>query len=68
MPKRIVKDTIVLYRNGKQVVPEIGKEFDFTSDELKEINKLNKVAVEHIVTTDPAPMETAKVPSEKGSK
>lgn len=57
MPKRIVKDTIVLYREGKQVVPEVGKLFDFTAEELSNINKANPAAVEHIITADAAPVE-----------
>lgn len=54
MPKRIVKDTIVLYREGKQVVPEVGKLFDFTAEELSNINKANPAAVAHIITPDAA--------------
>lgn len=45
MPKRIVKDTVVLYRGGKQVVPEVGKEFDFTAEEVTSITKSNPKAL-----------------------
>lgn len=69
MPKRIVKDTIVLHREGKQVVPEIGQLFDFTADELNSINKANPAAVQHIVTTDPAPVEKVEpAQTAKGGK
>lgn len=45
MPKRITRGTVVLTRNGKRVVPTIGKLFDYTADELDKINKLNPNAV-----------------------
>lgn len=45
MPKRIVKDLVILYRDGKQIVPEVGKEFDFTADELTSIAKSNAKAL-----------------------
>lgn len=41
MPKRIPTDLVILYRDGKQIVPEVGKEFDFTTDELTSIAKSN---------------------------
>jgi hypothetical protein len=59
MPKRIVKKPIVVYRDGKQVVPEVGTVFDFTEAELKDINKLQPKAIGHIVTAD-EPVSNAK--------
>ncbi|ENQ7722901.1 TPA: hypothetical protein L4T14_001433 [Pseudomonas aeruginosa] len=42
MPKRIPLSTIVVYRDGKRVVPEIGKPFDFTPEEAADVNALEK--------------------------
>ena len=56
MPKRIVKDTITLYRDGAFVRPEVGSVFNFTEAELKSINASNPKAIEHIVVADEAPV------------
>jgi len=42
MPKRIPLSTIVVHRDGKRVEPPIGQAFDFTADEVEEINALEK--------------------------
>lgn len=52
MPKRIPTGPIVLYREGKQVVAEKGKEFDFTPAELDSILKSNKGALKKIGESD----------------
>lgn len=48
MPKRIVNDLVILYREGKQIVPEVGKEFDFTAEELNSVTKSNPKALSKI--------------------
>lgn len=52
MPKRIPHQSIVLYRDGKQVRPDIGKPFDFTQDELDDIKATNPDAIRHIVNEE----------------
>lgn len=44
MPKRIPLGAIGVTRNGKTVYPTIGQVFDFTSDEVAEINGLEKAS------------------------
>lgn len=48
MPIRNVVQTVALWRDGKRVVPEVGKAFDFTKEELDQITKLNPDAVAKI--------------------
>lgn len=52
MPKRIVEQRVVLHRDGKHVRPEIGKLFDFTQEELDEINNVNPRAVRRPIVED----------------
>lgn len=49
MPKRIPVVAIGVTRNGKTVYPTVGKVFDFTAEEVAEINALEKASkVQHI--------------------
>lgn len=41
MPSRFVLQTILLMRDGKRVTPVIGKAFDFTAAEIKELDEIN---------------------------
>lgn len=52
MPKRLVLQTVIMYREGERVVPDVGKPFDFTNEELKSINGLNPDALGHIINKD----------------
>jgi len=45
MPIRIPTKTIILQRNGKNFSPPVGKPFQFTAEELKEIDALNKTVL-----------------------
>lgn len=45
MPKRLAKQTIVLFRDGKRVSPAVGKNFVFTKEEYQEIAALNPDAI-----------------------
>lgn len=45
MPIRKVVQTVALWREGKRVIPEVGKPFDFTKAELDQITGLNPDAV-----------------------
>ncbi len=48
MPKRIPVVAIGVTRNGKTVYPTIGQVFDFTAEEITEINALEKASgVQH---------------------
>lgn len=48
MPKRIPVVAIGVTRNGKTVYPTIGQVFDFTAEEITEINGLEKASgVQH---------------------
>lgn len=46
MPKRITRGTVILNREGKRVIPPIGRLFDYTQKELDQIKKLHPDAVE----------------------
>ena len=61
MPKRIPVNTIMLHREGKPLVPDIGKVFDFTAEELADINAVNPDAVRKPVNegTDESSEKTA---------
>lgn len=52
MPKRLVSQTVVIYRDGNRVVPKVGQPFDFTKEELDNITKLNPDAVTKIISQD----------------
>lgn len=58
MPIRLVKKPILVVRDGKQVSPEVGKPFELTANEVKEINDLNPSAIE-IIETPEAPAAPA---------
>lgn len=49
MPKRVPLGSIGVTRDKKTVYPEIGKPFDFTADELSEINALSKASGNELV-------------------
>jgi hypothetical protein len=52
MPKRLVLQTVILHRDGERVVPETGKPFDFSKEELDQINGLNPDALGHIISKE----------------
>lgn len=45
MPKRKVDQTIILHRDGQRVKPVIGTIFDFSADELAQIERTNPDAI-----------------------
>lgn len=49
MPQRKVVQTVVLLRDGERIVPQVGKPFNFTAEELKRIEEVNPDAVAKIV-------------------
>ena len=54
MPKRIPIQRIIVQRDGKQVVPEIGQAYDFTAEELDDINRMNPDAIRKVIVEDKA--------------
>ena len=59
--KRIVKQPVQVYRNGKFVTIEPSvKPVDFTDDELKSINSVNPNALDKIVIADEPKAEVKK--------
>lgn len=49
MPSRIPTQKIIVQRGGKNVSPPIGEKFEFTAEELEDINKVNPDAVRKVV-------------------
>jgi len=45
MPKRIVKQPVTVYRQGKAVSPKIGDLFEFTDKEVAEISSMTPKAL-----------------------
>lgn len=45
MPIRIPQETVFVVRDGKTVKPEIGKPFNFTTDELDDLKRLRPQAI-----------------------
>lgn len=62
MAKKLINETVVLQRDGKRVVPEIGKLFELTADEIKSIESVRPQAISDLETpeTDPKSDETQK--------
>lgn len=70
MPKRVPAQSITVARQGKMVVPKIGEPFEFTADEIKDVERLNPSAFaktrvvaaddEPVVETTPEPAAAAK--------
>ncbi len=56
MPKRLTLQTVFVHRDGKLTRPEIGKVFDYTAEELKDIKDNNPDAVR--VPTDESDKES----------
>lgn len=53
MAKRMVNETIILVREGgKRVTPPIGKPFEFTKEEIKEIGAASSTAISELDSDD----------------
>ena len=57
---------IIVHRNGKSVMPELGKPFDFSDDEIKDIPE--GYTRELIVEQVPAPVAPAAPAKGKAAK
>jgi hypothetical protein len=53
MPKQIVKEGVLVVRDGKRVYPKIGMQFDFTQAEIDQLQEIRPQAI--------APLNAAKV-------
>lgn len=60
MPKRIVNSPVMVQRDGKLEYPMVGQAFDFTSDEIAEINRFQPKALGLIIVADDAPVVAAQ--------
>jgi hypothetical protein len=49
---RTVMQSVTVGRNGQVVVPTIGYPFEFTADEIAQIEKANPAAISTIATLD----------------
>ena len=45
MPKRLIKEAILVVRNGQRIKPEIGKMFDLTDAEIKDLEAARPQAI-----------------------
>lgn len=52
MPKRVAVGAIIVQRDGKRMQVPRGQAFDFTAEELADINRLNPGAVRKVVNED----------------
>jgi len=67
MPIRIVKQQVMVYRDGKFVYPPVGERYEFTSDEVADINKANPKALQVIeAPADPEPVAAKVTPKKVG--
>ncbi|AEY69571.1 hypothetical protein AH2_00061 [Burkholderia phage vB_BceS_AH2] len=59
MAKKLIKETVVLYRDGKRITPTIGKTFDLTDDEIKSINSVRPQAISDVEKVEEDPQSAA---------
>jgi len=61
----LVNETIVVVRSGKRVKPTIGKKFDFTDDEIKQLKTMRPQAISVIGNIE-ADVQSVPVDDEGG--
>jgi len=69
--KMLIKESVLLMRDGKRVRPEIGKSFDLTKEEIEDIKRVRPQAISAVpvVETDPNSKDTDKADkTDKGGK
>lgn len=52
MPLRTPMQSVIVMRDKKRVTPEIGTPFEFTADEVAEIEEMNPDALSTVGTVD----------------
>lgn len=68
MPKKIINESITVVRDGKRVSPEIGKPFDLTDDEIKQLKAIRPQAFSNLAKyVEDKPAETAPTSGAGGS-
>ena len=68
MAIRIPVQTITVGRDGKNIIPTIGQPFDFTDEEIKQIEASNPTAVRNPVVEAEPVVEQAEAKPTKGGK
>lgn len=67
MPKRVPTKSVIITRNGRQKLVPADKVFDFTSEELEQLNKTHKGLL-RTPRTEGEPEETVDVDNLKSNK
>lgn len=66
MPFRIANSKIVLHRNGVRVTIKNGQKFDFTAEEIKDLEKQDSESLRKMVNeAEDAPLATVPTGAEK---
>ncbi len=65
MPNRVPLQSIVVKRNGEAVVPPIGAVFEFTDEEVADIERINPDAISENVSV---PADSVAAPSKGKGK
>lgn len=65
MPNRVPLQSIVVKRNDKAVVPPIGAVFEFTDEEVADIERINPDAISENVSV---PADSVAAPSKDKGK
>lgn len=63
MPKRIPTCTVIVQRDGKNFKPPIGKPFEFSADEIDQVNRVMPHALRKPVNEEAAPVSQAPAPA-----
>lgn len=60
MAKRIIQEGILVVRDGKRIRPQIGKAFDLTAEEIKQLEAIRPSAIANLreIEDDPASTPT----------
>lgn len=67
MPQRLIKEGILVLRNGKRVRPAIGKVFDLTEEEIRQLEAVRPQAIAKISGIEKDPQSVA-VPENASSE
>lgn len=64
---RNVMQSVTVARDGKPFTPTIGQPFEFTADEIKQIERMNPAAVSSMIVMDASDPAVAQVVSGSSS-
>lgn len=68
MAQRFVLQSITVVRDGKRTSPEIGKAFEFTAEEIKQIDKVMPTAYRKLVDESAADTDKTEKPAGKPAR